>query len=287
MLATTVTIALPQLLAVILVLQLALLVGSVWDAERARKIPISAVRFGPEMWVQGEEATAGLEITTRRGQTLRWVETLHPAIADAPRTGELRDRTPSTGEGSWRFEYRVVPRVRGDHRCGALNVRVLGPLGLAWSQRELLPTQTLRVYPQVRWGGRVGQLLRLAGRNQLGQVNLARPGAGGELYSVRAYQSGDPRNRIHWRASARRNQLVTREDSWERGAPLVILLDCARSMTSQTLGKTKLDFALAAALALARVAVSRGDRVTVLAFGSHRTPGSNSFFEPRNRYRLR
>src|SRR4029079_5716572 len=61
-------------------------------------------------------------------------------------------------------------------------------------------------------------------------------------------------------------RLIAREDTWERGMRLVILVDCARAMTSIEGGRSKLDHALAAALALARVALSRGDRVTVVAF---------------------
>ena len=57
-------------------------------------------------------------------------------------------------------------------------------------------------------------------------MTLDQRGLGGELYSLRPYQSGDARNRIHWKASARRGHLVTREDAWERGTPVVILLDC-------------------------------------------------------------
>jgi uncharacterized protein (DUF58 family) len=265
-LATAITVTLPDLLPVILGLQLLLVLVAFHDGARARRRELSAERDGPQMWVQGESAVAAVELTAARGQRIRWVEPLHPAVADAPQSDEIDDLRGTGGARTWRFEYRVTPRVRGDHECGPLTVRILGPLGLAWSQREVLPAMTVRVYPQVRWGGRVGQLLRLAQRNQLGHVTLARPGEGGELYSVRGYQPGDPRNRIHWRASARRDRLVTREDSWERGAPMVILLDCARAMATQAMGKSKLDYALAAALALARVAVSRGDRVTVLAF---------------------
>jgi uncharacterized protein (DUF58 family) len=40
------------------------------------------------------------------------------------------------------------------------------------------------------------------------------------------------------------------------------------SMTARTADRSKLDWALAAALALARVAAARGDRVTILAFSS-------------------
>ena len=47
---------------------------------------------------------------------------------------------------------------------------------------------------------------------------------------------------------------------------MVILLDCARAMASVDALRTKLDHALAAALALMRIAVARGDRVSVVAF---------------------
>jgi uncharacterized protein (DUF58 family) len=72
--------------------------------------------------------------------------------------------------------------------------------------------------------------------------------------------------RIHWKQSARHDHLVSREDTWERGSRLVVLLDCGRAMAAQDAGRSKLDHALAAALALTRVAASRGDRVTLSAF---------------------
>jgi uncharacterized protein (DUF58 family) len=114
----------------------------------------------------------------------------------------------------------------------------------------------------------VGQLLALAQRHQLGSVPLAVQGAGSEPYALREYLPGDPPSRLHWKATARHGRLITREETWERGARLLILLDCARTMTSREGDRSKLDHALAAALALARVASARGDRVTVAAFAS-------------------
>jgi uncharacterized protein (DUF58 family) len=46
----------------------------------------------------------------------------------------------------------------------------------------------------------------------------------------------------------------------------VVLLDCGRAMAAVDAGLSKLDHALAASLALVRVAASRGDRVTLVAF---------------------
>ncbi len=141
-----------------------------------------------------------------------------------------------------------------------------GAWGLAWAQRDLLPGQRVRVYPQVHWEGRVGQLLSAAQRQRLGQLFTPLQGAGSEPYALRAYLPGDPLGKVHWKATARHGRLVSREDTWERSSRLVILLDCARTMTGADGSRSKLDYALAAALALARVAAARGDQVSLLAF---------------------
>jgi uncharacterized protein (DUF58 family) len=100
----------------------------------------------------------------------------------------------------------------------------------------------------------------------MGQVTTRLHGVGTEPYALREYLPGDPLAKVHWKATARHGRLVSREDTWERSARLVILLDCARTMASMDGQRSKLDYALAAALALTRVAAARGDRVTVLAF---------------------
>ena len=189
-------------------------------------------------------------------------EALHPGLADGPvRAGLTLD-----AQGRARWTHALAPRRRGEHRVGPLTVRVRGPLGLAWSQRDLVPAEPRRVYPQVRWEGDVGRVLALAHRRQLGLAPVRLHGAGAEPYALREYRPGDPPRRIHWKATARHSRLITREDTWERGNRVVILLDCARAMASVDGRRSKLDHALAAGLALARVAAARGDRVGVVAF---------------------
>ena len=126
----------------------------------------------------------------------------------------------------------------------------------------------MRVYPQVRWEGKVGQLLALAQRRRMGQIPQRMHGVGTEPYALREYLPGDPIGKIHWKATARHGRPVTREDTWERSARLVVLLDCARAMASIESGshRSKLDYAVAATLALTRVAAARGDQVTIVAF---------------------
>src|SRR5216683_998913 len=55
---------------------------------------------------------------------------------------------PLLVQGAHAWRYALIPRQRGEHRAGPLTVRVLGPWGLAWSQRDLIAPEAVRVYPQ-------------------------------------------------------------------------------------------------------------------------------------------
>ena len=270
---------LPGSLALVAALDLVLLLLLVVDWLRARRVELRAARTWPEVVTQrhpDEEArTARQDLELRvKGDETRSIEVslrevLHPALVREPFDARLHLEPGRPA----RLRVALYPLERSEHLVGPLMARVLGPWGLAWAQRRLLPEEPVRVFPRVRWGGRVGQLLALAQRRELGSVSLDQRGLGGELYALRRYQTGDARNRIHWRATARRGYLVTREDSWERGAPLVVLLDCGRALSTRTDGLAKLDHSLAACLALTRLAAGRGDRVTIVAFSDevHRT----------------
>ena len=261
-LALTVAVAVPWMAGAALAADLVLMLAVFVDARRARAVPLQARRRWPSLLVQGERATIEVRISSAARADLVAREALHPGLAEHP----LRQRLSVTPDADAVWSYDLVPRRRGEHLVGPLTVRVLGPAGLAWSQRDLLPAERRRVYPQTRWQGRVGRLLALAHRRELGRAPLRFRGMGTEPYALREYRPGDPPTRIQWKASARHDRLLSREDTWERGTRLVILLDCARAMASIDGGRSKLDHALAAALALTRVAVSRGDRVTLIGF---------------------
>lgn len=247
-----------------LALDAAILLAALVDFRRAAATPLQAERTWPPLLVQGTpaEITVSVETGAARPVTVLLREGLHPGVAESP----IRRRTEIAGPGKIRWTYTLVPRRRGEHHLAPLSARVLGPWKLAWAQRDLLPGDTVRVYPQVRWEGKVGQLLAQAQRQRMGQIPLRLHGAGTEPYALREYLPGDPLAKIHWKATARHGRPVSREDTWERSARLVVLLDCARTMASLDGRRSKLDYALAAALALTRVAAGRGDRVTLLAF---------------------
>ena len=257
----------PRLGWVALGLDALVVAAAVVDWRRAAATPLTAVRHLPPLLVQEAPGEVEVRVGTAasREVTALLREGLHPALAPSPLRRQLVI-AGTAGPGEVRWTYTLTPRRRGEHAMGPLTARVLGPWQLAWAQRELLPGPQVRVYPQVRWEGKVGQLLALAHRRRMGQIPLRLHGVGTEPYALREYLPGDPLAKIHWKATARHGRLISREDTWERSARLVILLDCARAMASMDGRRSKLDYAVAATLALTRVAAARGDQVTILAF---------------------
>jgi uncharacterized protein (DUF58 family) len=258
-----VSVLVPGLVPIVLAADVLLLAAFAVDLRAARRAAIRAVRRWPSFLAQGAPAEAAVELSAGdRAWTVLLREGLHPALAAAP----LRERIVLHPGRTSVWTYRVQPRRRGEHTLFPLTARVEGPWRLAWSERELLAPSSVRVYPQVRWEGEAGRLLALAHRHQLGLSPTARQGEGSEPYGLRRYTEGDPPNRIHWKATARHGRLMAREETWERSARLLILLDSGRAMASMDGRRSKLDAALAAALALTRFASARGDRVAVAAF---------------------
>ena len=260
-----VSVLVPALRAVVLLADLVLGVAGLIDAAAARRYRITAKRRRPPLLVQDETAEATVELEASgapRPIRVLLREGLSPALA----TGACRAGVEILPGRVTLWRYRLEPRRRGEHRLLPLTARIEGPWRLAWIQRELLPAETVRIYPRIRWEGRAGWLLALARRRQLGLSPTAEVGPGSEPYGVRRYAEGDPPNRIHWKATARHRRLMVREETWERSGRLVILVDCGRGMASLDGPRSKLDAAVAATLALARLASGRGDQVLLVAF---------------------
>ncbi|MCZ6596781.1 MAG: DUF58 domain-containing protein [Planctomycetota bacterium] len=161
--------------------------------------------------------------------------------------------------------------VRGVHRLGDLRLRIRGPLGLVERQRRLYGSQHVAVEPALT---NLKQTLRLAASERwfdLGVRKLRRRGGRTEFESLRDYVQGDDPRHVDWKAFARRGKPTVRQFQEERGQELILVVDCGRRMRATTVrgrrrGWTKLDWALDAALQLAAVALSKGDRVGAAAF---------------------
>jgi uncharacterized protein (DUF58 family) len=168
--------------------------------------------------------------------------------------------------GEWAtVRYTVVPSARGAFVLGDHHARWASPLGLWLRQRRLPARDEIRVYPDLQ-AVRAYELLARQDREYALWRTVRLRGGESEFERLRDYQRDDEFRNIDWKATARRQKLITREHQLERNQSLLFALDCGRLMTAESDGLSQLDYALNAMLMLSSVAVRLGDQVGQLAF---------------------
>jgi uncharacterized protein (DUF58 family) len=95
---------------------------------------------------------------------------------------------------------------------------------------------------------------------------LRRPGSGDELLDLRDYRPGDPPKMIAWKASARRDRLITKE--FENDVPVrcVLFLDTTQGVRLGPPGNTLLTRMSAVAAVVAQAAAANRDLVGLTTF---------------------
>ena len=277
------TLWLPAALPALLAAAAALAALCVWDArlELRRPAPVLRRRL-PERAFLGRPFTVEVEIENPDSAALDVAleETL-PAdlVAQAPPGASLR---VAPGGGA-RFRYPVVPTQRGDRPLGELLVLARSPLGLLRRGRRAGGGDVVAVYPDTRAMLRPEAVDPRWFVAQLGLRPARRRGEGMDFESLRDYVPGDDPRRLDWAATARRGRPVVRRYRHEQNHLLLLALDTSRLMAGRWAGRTKLDYAVDAALALACAALSAGDRVAMVVFDA----SLRSFLPPlRHRHGL-
>jgi len=169
-------------------------------------------------------------------------------------------------EGLLHVEYTVEPPHRGAYRFGPVDLRCWRPDGWLIRQVRIRADEAAAVYPDVLAIKRYELTLRRGMRIMAGLRRARPPGATTAFAGLRDYLPGDEVRRISWKATARRDSPVVMEVEAERGQQAIIAIDCGRLMTAPAGLLSKLDHAVNAALLLAWVAQSQGDKVGLMTF---------------------
>jgi uncharacterized protein (DUF58 family) len=164
------------------------------------------------------------------------------------------------------LHYGFTAAERGTWPVGPAVVRVLGPLGMAWRQFELLGPTSIKVYPDMKPMGRYETLLRQSRLRDVGLSPTAPRGQGTDFESLREFVAGDDPGRLEWKATARRGRLIVKNFQAERSQTVTLLIDSGKMMTTIIEGKSRLDYAVDSALLLSHVIISRGDRAGLVLF---------------------
>lgn len=243
----------------------------------------------------GEATQIELAVTQHANLVLdvTLVDDLHPSVIAAPFEQHVQafPREAATTVAT------IFPAERGDLLMGRVYLRYRGVLKLVDRWAAALPVesngkpQRVRVYAATEQSGANSEFFLMRARQIEQQKRRLRlRGVGREFESLRDYQKGDELRNVSWTATARRGHLISREYTVERSQQVWVVIDAGRlSRTAFDLRRsdaprfvgeteveqdaahlltvTQLDQAASAAVMLARVVGSSGDKFALLTYG--------------------
>lgn len=186
----------------------------------------------------------------------------------------LRVELPAKGERV-AVTWPVIAQQRGEYLLARCYFRIPSRFGL-WTKQGSLPAGTrILVHPDLLTEQkRISALFpRLGG---VGVHAHRQIGRGREFEKLRDYQPGDSMSDVHWRMTAKRNRLVTKEYQLERTQDVYVAIDASRLSARSTYGPESaggarepfLEQYIRSALLLGDYAQRQGDRFGLFAFSN-------------------
>jgi uncharacterized protein (DUF58 family) len=196
---------------------------------------LSVVRsFSPEIVATGDEAQSTLIVrneASRPTPPVQWREAVHaglnaPGPAPLPWLAEhglaTRNRPDTTT-----LHYRIGTQHRGVYDVGPMVLCRTDPFGLAYTEYAVGGVKPLLVTPRVvpLSSGELDTATTEGTEHELLRHSI--PSA--DELIAREYRTGDPLRRVHWRATARHDKLMVRQEEQRSNPNAWILFDTRRA----------------------------------------------------------
>ncbi|KZE91811.1 DUF58 domain-containing protein [Microbacterium sp. TNHR37B] len=185
--------------------------------------------FHPDLATTGDPVHVRARVEIRSALPVaqgRWEDRLGPGL-DGETAGIFPATVSGTRAGAQAREieiaYDIVAARRGVRAVGPLTVTSTDPFGLVRRTTSAREPATLTVAPAVVTLESVADLPGSAGGRMSSSTN--RLGQGTDNLIPRHYVPGDSMRRIHWRASAHRDELMVRQEEQETTPEAVVVLD--------------------------------------------------------------
>ena len=188
-------------------------------AEKGKKTPVEIMLSNQAFWPAGRIA---VQVTctfamSRKKQKTWFYGQVSPGEEDAPSLNKIKAEYDPICVGGIKMEITQV-------KCYDL----LGFLAIPLPRRQWkqLRADTLLVLPSV---SEVPVYVSRQSRDFVGESEEFSRARGGddpsEIFQIRDYQPGDKLRSVHWKLSAKTDELIVRENSLPLGCPVVFYLD--------------------------------------------------------------
>ncbi|MGI9243419.1 MAG: DUF58 domain-containing protein, partial [Verrucomicrobiales bacterium] len=216
-----------------------------------------------------------VELTIRNPAKTGLAISVHDGV---PLESEAREQ-PWTGDvparGFTTVIYPIKLLRRGRVQFGQTQILAHSPLRL-WDRKFLAgEAGHISVYPNYEPVVRLALLSIENLENQMGIVRKNHQGLSRDFHQLRDYHEGDTLNQIDWKASSKRQALISREYEEQRDQNIILMLDSGSRMRAMDGDLPQFDHCLNAMLLLAFTALRQGDNVGVMGFG-----GSDRWLPP-------
>ncbi|WP_298744725.1 DUF58 domain-containing protein [uncultured Microbacterium sp.] len=249
----------------------AVVIASIATLHLVRRTETVVRSFSPGVAAVGSDVDVRARVDIRSPLPIaqgRWSDTLPRGI-----TGGATGDFPAVASGmrtkrnGVEISYTVRADRRGVRRFGPLTITSTDPFGFARRRHAVGGTVTLTVAPVIVDLGSLADLPGEAG----GSMHTAthQLGQGTDNLVPRHYTPGDSMRRIHWRASAHRDELMVRQEEQETAPEATVVFDRAVRRWDASAARapgTDPGFEAAVSATVSAVArfVAEGYRVTVL-----------------------
>lgn len=223
----------------------------------------------PEVVRFGKDRAGAVPVTFRvadgKARVFRFALGLPEPFADAE--PELVVSVPAGGKPA-RIEWGCTPGRRGSYRSVLACWGADSALGWWDVRRRRELACELRVYPNL-FADRGALAALFLERGQFGAKVQRTVGRGRDFEKLREYLPGDGFDEIHWKATAKRGQPITKVFQAERTQEIFVVIDAsrlsARPVVHDGVTQTVLERYVTAALILLLAAERQGDRFGLLA----------------------
>ncbi|HMK84914.1 MAG TPA: DUF58 domain-containing protein, partial [Steroidobacteraceae bacterium] len=250
-----------------------------------RRAPLTLTRHLPHAFALGSAVSVGVSITnpgplTRRG---RYFELSDPSLRIAAMP--IRFSVPAGKRETLQFD--LTPTARGMKTLAAGQILLRSILGLLDWNLRIGGAESRRVFPDFKRQAAFAWLATDRRLAELGIKSVRRRGSGTDFDQLVEYRAGDPIRHIDWKATLKYGRPIVRSFQDDKDQSVMFLLDCGRRMRADDMqsgiGASHFDQSLDALMLLTFVALSNGDAVGAMTFGT--PPGMEKRFAPRKGHR--
>ncbi len=243
--------------AFLLLVVLANLTSRMWlaglDCERT---------VSPLVAWQGEEVSVTVEIHNRRGWPIPWIYVEDSTPPGFPVIGDSSRLAVLMPGRSIQMHYRVRCPRRGYHRIGPLLMETGDLFGLQKRFRTGKRQDYISVLPTIAYI----ETFTIGARRPQGPVRISHRSYEDptRIAGLREYHAGDPLNRIHWKASARTQELFVKTNEPSNVLGATIVLDLFHVYYQDEAGPERMELAITTAASLAFLLQTSGEQVGLI-----------------------